>query len=210
MAGAAMNEMPRFASLLLAIALIAGCSAHDRTTNASAAADNGPPLAGATIGGPWTLTDQDGKTVSSADFAGKYRIMYFGYTYCPDVCPTAMQHLGQAMRTLDKQAPAVSAKIVPMFVTVDPARDTPAELKQFVNAFYPRLVGLTGTPTAIRKVADEFRVFYKLDPPGPGGQYLVQHSSNAYLMSPDNKPVALVPVNGPPGPIVATLEQWVK
>lgn len=205
MAGAVMNEFLRAAPFLLAAALLAACSrGAPATQNAT------PPLAGATIGGPFTLTNQDGRTVSNKDFAGKYRIMYFGYTYCPDVCPTDMQHLGAAMRLLDQQDPALSARIVPIFVTVDPERDTPAVLKQFVSAFYPRMVGLTGSPAAIRKVADEYRIFYKKQPPSPGGGYLIQHSDYAYLMSPENKPLALVPVNGPPGPIVSTLEQWAK
>jgi len=200
-----MNEFLRAAPFLLAAALLTGCS-----RDAPATQNATPPLAGATIGGPFTLTNQDGRTVGNKDFAGKYRIMYFGYTYCPDVCPTDMQHLGAAMRLLDQQDPALSARIVPIFVTVDPERDTPAVLKQFVSAFYPRMVGLTGSPSAIRKVADEYRIFYKKQPPSPGGGYLVQHSDYAYLMSPENKPLALVPVNGPPGPIVSTLEQWAK
>lgn len=205
MAGAVMNEFLRAAPLMIAAALLAACSrGAPATQNAT------PPLAGATIGGPFTLTNQDGRTVSNKDFAGKYRIMYFGYTYCPDVCPTDMQHLGAAMRLLDQQDPALSARIVPIFVTVDPERDTPAVLKQFVSAFYPRMVGLSGSPAAIRKVADEYRIFYQKQPAGPGGGYLVQHSDYAYLMSPENKPLALVPVNGPPGPIVSTLEQWAK
>jgi protein SCO1/2 len=200
-----MNEFLRAAPFLLAAALLTGCSrGAPATQNAT------PPLAGATIGGPFTLTNQDGRTVGNKDFAGTYRIMYFGYTYCPDVCPTDMQHLGAAMRLLDQQDPSLSARIVPIFVTVDPQRDTPAVLKQFVSAFYPRMVGLTGSPAAIRKVADEYRIFYKKQPPSPGGGYLVQHSDYAYLMSPENKPLALVPVNGPPGPIVSTLEQWAK
>jgi len=205
MAGVVMNEFPRAAPLLIAAALLTGCS-----RGAPAAQDAKPPLAGATIGGPFALTNQDGNSVSDTTFAEKYRIMYFGYTYCPDVCPTDMQHLGAAMRLLDKQDPALSARIVPVFVTVDPERDTPAVLKQFVSAFYPRMVGLTGTPTAIRKVADEYRIFYQKQPAGPDGAYLVQHSDYAYLMSPQNKPLALVPVNGPPAPIVSTLEQWTK
>ena len=205
MAGVVMNDFPRAAPLLLAAALLAGCS-----RGAPSAQRPTPPLAGATIGGPFTLTDQNGSTVSDRDFAGKYRIMYFGYTYCPDVCPTDMQHLGAAMRLLDKQDPTLSARIVPIFVTVDPERDTPAVLKQFVSAFYPRMVGLTGAPAAIRKVADEYRIFYQKQPATPGGGYLVQHSDYAYLMNPENKPLALVPVSGPPEPIVATLEQWAK
>ena len=103
-----------------------------------------PPLEGARIGGPFALTDQNGQAVTERSFAGKYRIMYFGYTFCPDVCPTDVQAIGAAVKKLEASDPALAAKIVPVFVTVDPARDTPAVLKQFVSAFHPRLVGLTG------------------------------------------------------------------
>jgi protein SCO1/2 len=212
MAGRAMNDSLRAFGALFAAALLAGCSPHTAsdTGSAVAAAAAEPPLAGASIGGPFTLTDQDGKQVSDTDFAGKYRIMYFGYTFCPDVCPVDMQNLGAAMRLLDREDPKLSAKITPIFVSVDPARDTPSVLKQFVSAFYPRLMGLTGSARAIARVAAEYRVFYKKQPPSPDGGYLVQHSSFAYLFGPDGKPLALLPIPGPPGPIVATIERWAK
>src|SRR3569623_3456430 len=108
-----------------------------------------PPLAGAKIGGPFSLTDQNGKTVTDKSLGANYRIMYFGYTYCPDVCPPTAQTIGAAMRKLDKSDPAVSAKVTPVFVTVAPARATPAVLKQFVSAYYPRFVGLPGSAKAI-------------------------------------------------------------
>ena len=197
-----MNKSARSA-LLLVLAALAGCSSGAKTPAA-------PPLAGASIGGPFTLTDQDGRTVSDRDFAGEYRIMYFGYTFCPDVCPTDMQHLGAAMRLLDARDPALSKRIVPVFVTVDPARDTPAVLKTFVSAFYPRMIGLTGDAAAIRRVADDYRVFYERQPVQPGGGYLVQHSDHAILFGPDGKPITLVPVKDTPEAIAATLEQWVR
>ena len=125
-----------FPALALALALpLGGCG--------GSATSSEPPLAGARIGGPFALTDQDGKTVRDTDFAGRYRIVYFGYTYCPDVCPTDMAKIGQAMHQLDKQAPRTAAKVVPIFITVDPERDTPAAIKQFVANFHPRIVGLT-------------------------------------------------------------------
>lgn len=195
-----MNAMLRTALIVAAAAILAGCSSN--------AAE--PPLAGASIGGPFALTDQDGQAVSDRDFAGKYRIMYFGYTFCPDVCPTDMQHLGAAMRLLDQRDPAMAKRVVPIFVTVDPARDTPAVLKQFVSAFSPRIVGLTGSPEAIARVASEYRVFSEKQPVQPGGGYLIQHSDQAILFGPDGKPIALVPVTDSPGAIVATLEQWVR
>ena len=199
-----MNKSARSALLLvLALAALAGCSSKRE-------APPEPPLAGASIGGPFTLTDQDGRTVSDRDFAGRYRIMYFGYTFCPDVCPTDMQHLGAAMRLLGARDPALAKRVVPIFVTVDPARDTPAVLRQFVSAFSPRLVGLTGSPEAIAQVAKEYRVFYEKQPEQPGGGYLVQHTDQAILFDPGGQPIVQVPVKQSPEAIVATLEQWVR
>lgn len=188
----------RFFPVLLALA---ACSPAQPTP---------PPLAGASIGGPFALTDQAGRRVTDKDFAGKYRIMYFGYTSCPDVCPTDMQTLGAALRALDAKDPAVSRRIVPIFVTVDPARDDPATLKTFVAAFYPRLIGLTGSAAEIARVAKEYRVFYQAQPPGPNGSYVVQHSDQAILFDPAGKPIVIVPVQQKPADVVATLEQWVK
>ncbi|MET3713377.1 protein SCO1/2 [Sphingomonas trueperi] len=167
-----------------------------------------PPLAGARVGGPFTLTDQNGKTVTDADFAGKYRIVYFGYTYCPDVCPTDLTKIGAALRTLDKQAPRTAQKIVPLFITVDPERDTPAQLKQYVANFHPRLVGLTGAPQAIAQVAKAYAIAYMKEPTPSG--YLMGHTEVAYLMGPDGKPITSLPLEKDPQAIVAELEHWVR
>ena len=140
-----MNETLRSPlSLLLALllALVAACSP---------AGDQPPPLQGATMGGPFALTDQNGKTVRDTDFAGRYRLIYFGYTFCPDVCPVDLQSIGQALRAFEKAHPALAARVQPIFITVDPERDTPAVLKPYVAAFHPRLIGLTGTPKADRR-----------------------------------------------------------
>jgi protein SCO1/2 len=197
MAGLVMNAA-RFFAVFLALA---GCSQASPPQS---------PLAGATIGGPFALIDQDGRSVTDRDFAGRYRIMYFGYTSCPDVCPTDLQTLGAAMRLLDKADPAASGRITPVFVTVDPARDTPAALKPFVSAFYPRLVGLTGSPQAIAGVAREYRVFYQAQPANAEGGYTVQHSDQAILFGPDGKPIVIVPVQDGPQAVEATLERWVR
>jgi len=195
--------MVRATFLLAPLALLAACSSGTATPQ-------DPPLAGARIGGPFTLTDQDGKTVSDSSFAGKYRIMYFGYTFCPDVCPTTAQAIGAAMRSLDKSDPAVSAKVVPVFVTVDPARDTPAVLKQFVSAFYPRFVGLTGGAEAVEKVGKEYGVFAAKGEKTANGGYLVSHSNAAYLMGPDGKPIALLPTDQGPDATAAEIKRWVR
>lgn len=191
------------AALALAIALpLAACG--------GAGAPEQPPLAGAKIGGPFALTDQDGKTVRDGDFAGRYRIVYFGYTYCPDVCPTDMAKIGQAMKLLDKEAPRTSAKVVPIFITVDPERDTPAAVKQFVVNFHPRVVGLTGTPQAIAEVAKSYAVYYKKQPAGPGGGYLVDHLAVAFLMGPNGEPIASLPIDQDAKAIAEQVKHWVR
>jgi protein SCO1/2 len=191
-------------TIVLALALapmLSGCSA----TPAAA-----PPLAGAKIGGPFALTDQDGKPATDRSFAGKYRIMYFGYTYCPDVCPTTAQTIGVAMRSLDKSDPAVSARVVPVFVTVDPERDTPAVVKEFVRAFHPRFVGLTGSVAAIKTVATEYGASASKEKPTTNGGYLVQHTNAVYLMDPDNKPIALLPTDQGADATADEIKRWVK
>ena len=169
------------------------------------------PLAGSTIGGSFALTDQDGKPYSSDALAGKYRIIYFGYTFCPDACPTDMQVLGKAMRQLDAKDPALSAKIQPLFVSVDPARDTPAVLKQFTDAFYPRLVGLTGSDAQIAKIAKQYAISYRKDPaPAGASGYLMDHPRVAFLFDPDGKPIEMLPVDANADAVVADLEKWVR
>jgi len=169
-----------------------------------------PPLEGARIGGAFTLTDQNGRTVTERNFDGKYRIMYFGYTFCPDVCPTDVQAIGAAVKKLEASDPALAAKIVPVFVTVDPARDTPAVLKQFVSAFHPRMVGLTGTDVQIAKIKTEYAVYSSKGDPSPGGGYLVNHSRQAYLMDPDGKPLALLPQEQGPDAVVTEIKRWAR
>lgn len=207
MAATAMIELRH--ALLVPILAVSACSSQPEAAN-TAAADAAPPLAGARIGGPFTLTGEDGRTVRNTDFAGQYRIMYFGYTFCPDVCPVDMQNLGAAMRLLDKKDPALSAAIQPIFVTVDPARDTPEVLKEFTDAFYPRLLGLTGDPEAIADVTKEYGIYFKAEPASAGGGYLVNHSRQAYLMGPHGEPLALLPIEESPEAIVREIERWAK
>jgi protein SCO1 len=201
MAERAMYRLFPALALLLSLPL-AACGAGGTRSE--------PPLAGARIGGPFVLTDQDGKTVRDSDFAGKYRIVYFGYTYCPDVCPTDMAKIGQAMKQLDKEAPRIAAKVVPIFITVDPERDTPAAIKQFVANFHPRVVGLTGSPKAIADVAKSYAVYYKQQPPGPGGGYMVDHLAVAFLMGPNGEPIASLPIDKDGAAIAEQVKHWVR
>lgn len=192
-----------FSAPLLAMAvLVSACG--------SPAPPGQPPLAGARIGGAFSLVDQNGRPVTDRSFAGRYRIMYFGYTFCPDVCPVDVQVIGAAMRTLDKTAPGLAARVVPIFVTVDPARDTPAVVKSFVAAFHPRMVGLTGKPDAIAALAKAYGVYVAKGETSPGGGYMVDHTRTAYLMDPDGKPLALLPIEQGADAVAAEIQRWAK
>lgn len=208
-----MGRKPLRSSLLLILAtMLAGCNAPAGAPAAE------PPLAGAKIGGPFTLTDQDGKTVRDTDFAGKYRLVYFGYSFCPDICPVDVQKLMRGLSQFEKADVARGAKVVPMFVTVDPARDTPAALKPFVARYHPRLIGLTGTPEQIAAVAKAYVVTYNKVPGSAPDRYLMAHSQLAFLMDPQGKPLALLPLDDPstdpdegaPDKVAADLAKWVR
>jgi len=201
MAGNTMNSIVRTFAPALALAL-AACGGQAESPGT-------PPLAGARIGGPFVLTDAAGKVVRDTDFAGKWRIMYFGYTYCPDVCPVDVQTIAQGLAELEKRDPALAARVVPIFVTVDPARDTPAVLRQFTAAFSPRMVGLTGSPQAVAQAEKAYAVYASKGLASPGG-YLVNHSRQTYLMDPDNRPLALVPQDETPAAVADTIEKWAK
>ena len=192
-----------FRSFLLALPLLlAACG--------QSAAPPEAPLAGASIGGPFTLVNQDGRQVSDRDFAGRYRLMYFGYTYCPDVCPVDLQKLMAGYKQLEDSDPELAAKIAPIFVSVDPERDTPPVLKQYVTAFSPKLIGLTGTPDQIAKVAKEYAIVYSKEQKPGATDYLMNHSRVAYLFGPKGDPIALIPQDGTPDAIAAELKRWVR
>lgn len=136
---------------------------------------------GIAIGGPFTLQDGSGQPVTDRDFRGKFMLVYFGYTFCPDVCPTTLSAVADAMDKLGPDA----AKVRPLFITVDPRRDTPPKVKKYVAAFGPEITGLTGTPEEIARVAKEYRVYYAEHRTGPGPEdYSMDHSSVLYLMDP--------------------------
>jgi len=196
--------MPRLmlAPAALLAAALSSCSSPTPSMPAQ------PPLAGARIGGPFKLVDQNGRTVTDDDFAGRYRIMYFGYTFCPDICPTDAQNIGAGFRLIEKSDPALAARVVPVFVSIDPARDTPAVLKQFVAAFHPRMVGLTGSAAEIARVAKAYGVFFARGK-GTEDGYLMEHSRQIYLMDPAGKPLALLP-EAPPQALADEIAKWAK
>lgn len=135
------------------------------------------------IGGPFSLVDQDGRAVTEADFKGRFMLVYFGYTFCPDVCPTQLTRIGNALDMLGEAAD----KVTPVFITVDPERDRPEHLKEYLTFFHPRTVGLTGTPEQITAAAKAYKVYYKKAETegGDPGDYLMDHTSVTYLMGPD-------------------------
>jgi len=138
----------------------------------------------ALVGRPFSLTDQDGRKVSEKDFLGRHMLVFFGFTYCPDICPTELQVM---MAALDAMGPD-GEKIQPVFVSIDPERDTPEVMKAYVANFGPRLIGLTGTAEEIAAVAKAYRVYYARagDTSSPDS-YLMDHSSIIYLMGPDGR-----------------------
>lgn len=170
-----------------------------------------PPLAGAALGGPFALTDQTGRAVTERDYAGRYRLTYFGYTYCPDVCPTTLQVLMAGYHRFAQDHPGAAKRLVPIFVSVDPARDTPAVMKTYTAAFGPELVGLTGTPAAIARMAKAYGVYFSVQPAHRGAAgYLVDHASQTMLFGPAGEPIALVPTDQGPDAVAATFARWVR
>jgi cytochrome oxidase Cu insertion factor (SCO1/SenC/PrrC family) len=156
------------------------------------------------IGGPFTLVDQDGKSRTDADFRGRLLLIYFGFTFCSDACPTELQSMAQA---IDRLGPAGEA-IQPLFITVDPQMDTPAALKSYVGLFHPRLIGLTGDPREIRKVALSYKVYYdKTDPTRRDGTQ-VDHSGAVYVVGRDGKYLGFAPPGTSADRLIALLRPY--
>lgn len=196
----------RASLILTTAAALAACDAGP----AVPAQNSQPPLAGARIGGPFTLTDQNGRTVSDTDFAGQYRLVYFGYSFCPDVCPVDVQRMAQGLKAFEAADPAAGARVQPVFITVDPARDTSAVLKDFVAAFHPRLTGLTGTQAEIDTAKRAYRVYAAKGEGTDPQNYLMDHSAFIYLMDPDGKPVMYFERADDAAAIAAGLAKWVR
>ena len=158
------------------------------------------------VGGPFELTDHHGNAVTNADFHGRYMLIFFGYTFCPDVCPTELGNLSVALDELGDDADQVAAAMI----TIDPTRDTPAVLADYVSLFHERFVGLTGTQRQIEQVAKDFRVFYRqVDDPNYS-YYLMDHSSFTYLMNPDGEFVTMFRYGTDPAQIAETIRRLLR
>jgi protein SCO1 len=204
--GVAPGRAPR-QGLLLAAAVLVGFAIlgvgafvalqlHD---NARGAAGT---LLGSAIGGPFKLIDQNGKTVTNTDLEGKWALVYFGYTHCPDACPTALNNISLALSDLGND----KKDIRPVFITIDPERDTSQALKDYVSAFDAPILALTGNDAAIAQAAKEYRVYYAKHPE-PGGDYSMDHSSIIYVMDPQGRFTASFTGEDPPSAIAARLKQ---
>ena len=163
------------AATLVAIVAVAGLLWHWDARQVQTSAGE------ALIGGPFTLTDQHGARVTEQDFAGRFMLVYFGYTFCPDICPTSLTVMAAA---LDELPQAQADRVVPILITVDPARDTVEQLAAYAPLFHPRLVALTGSEDEVREAARAYRVYYHV-PEEDDDAYLVDHSTFVYLVGPD-------------------------
>ena len=198
---------PIFTFTLSALALtLAACTPASTPTETQV---TGALLDGAAIGGPFTLVDEDGKRVNWDDFKGKYRIVYFGYTFCPDACPMDLSVLIQGFNAFAKDHPQQAAGVQPIFITIDPARDTPARVGEFTAAFSPRLIGLTGTQAEVDVAVKAFKAVAARGTDTPGG-YLMDHSRMAYLMGRNGEPIAALPVDKSPEAVASDLAVLVR
>jgi protein SCO1/2 len=199
-----------FIASLLGVVMAAGlagravflASDDAATAIARAVGVTGTPL----IGGRFRLTDHRGIAVTDADFRGQHLLVYFGYTYCPDVCPTSLQVMAEAMDALGPQA----GRVRPIFVTVDPERDTVAAMAAYVSHFHPRMVGLTGTPEQVAAAAKAYRIYYRKVEDGAVDDYLVDHSSLYYLMGPDGAFLTHFPYGTAPERMAATIARYLN
>jgi protein SCO1/2 len=159
----------------------------------------------ALIGGPFTLTAADGRTVTNQTYLGKWQMIYFGYTFCPDACPTALSNMSTALQELGADAGKVQA----LFITVDPERDTRPVMSSYLESFDPRIVGLVGTEAQTEAVATAYRVYFKPHK-NTGANYLVDHSAYFYLMDPDGKFVDVIEGVTPGDQIAAKLRTLIN
>jgi protein SCO1/2 len=164
----------------------------------------GTALASA-IGGPFHLIDQNGKPVSDADLKGKWQLVFFGYTHCPDACPTALNEISLALDRLGMKR----AEVEVVFITVDPERDTPDALKSYVQSFDAPIIALTGSPDAVAQAAKAYRVFYAKHP-RPDGDYDMDHSAVIYVMNPDGRFTATFTPDSSADAIAQRLEKLIS
>jgi protein SCO1/2 len=180
---------------LCAVLWVAQAPAQSEGRRAEAAQFMNELMSGkAAVGAPFTLTNQHGKSVGLADFRGKVVLLYFGFTFCPDVCPTDLFAIAQTIKSLGRNGDQVQ----PIFVTLDPGRDTGELLRAYVTAFHPRIVALTGSEDEIRRVATAYKVFFEKVTPPASRTYFIDHSAFTFLLDRNGKYVLFFPPGTPP------------
>jgi protein SCO1/2 len=203
------SQALRLPLVLLVLALVAAGAFLLLRPSAGGDAQAQGNLAGSAVGGPFTLVDETGRTVTSDSFAGKWRLMYFGFTYCPDICPTDAAKLAAGLKLFEAKHPEAAAQLQPMFLTVDPERDTPAVVAEFTDSFHPRLLGLTGSREQVDAALKAFRVYAAKVEGATPGSYTYDHLAVFYLMDPEGRPVQFIA--GPtasPEAIASMLERF--
>jgi len=184
-----------FGALLGAYALMLSSAPGDRVQSSGKAL----------VGGPFTLVDPTGKPVTDQDFRGRYMLIFFGYTHCPDICPAELQVMAAALDQLGPKA----AKVVPIFITLDPERDTPEAVGAYVKNFGPNIVGLTGSTEAVAAAAKAYRVsFSKFQDENSGTNYTIDHSALAYLMGTDGEYITHIPYGTSVAQMLDTLNRY--
>ncbi|GGO06743.1 electron transporter SenC [Iodidimonas muriae] len=161
------------------------------------------------IGGPFSLVSHEGKTVTDQDFQGRYMLIYFGYTFCPDVCPTELAKMTRALEQLEKEGVSLKA-VQPLFITVDPERDDVEQMARYVSLFHPSLMGLTGSPEQIKTATDAYRVYAQKSGDVSSDAYLVDHASMILLMDPDGQFVDFFSSRETPDDMVAVMRPLLK
>jgi len=208
-----MKRTPTFALIgvmLLALGVIAATAIvawqHIADTGTTETAESAGFTAAVKIGGPFNLVTHRGEKVTDETYRGRFLFVYFGYAYCPDICPTELANMAA---TLDHMGSAASA-VQPLFVTVDPERDSPAFMSEYVAQFHPAMVGLTGTSKQIADVAKRYRVFYRKVEDESASEYLMDHSNFIYLMGPDGEFLSMFRGGTDPAAVAKTITKYVE
>lgn len=195
--------MPNRHVLLLLAAFVLGAAAIVGATLALLPRTSSPSASATTIGGPFELVDQDGQKVTQDSFLNQPTLVFFGFTHCPDICPTTLFEMSQLFEELGPDA----RKVTGLFVTVDPERDTPEAMKSYLGSFHPSIQGLSGTPAQIAAVIKAYRAYAKKVPTS-GGDYTMDHTAIVYLMGKDGAFIAPFNLKRPPSEAAADLRRY--
>jgi protein SCO1/2 len=203
-----MKKSTRIGLLLVIVVVAAGAALLEWLVLRDPDVTKAPSgiIANVEIGGPFTLTDHTGRAVTEADFLGNFTLLFFGYTFCPDVCPTVLGDIALALDELGDDAVAIT----PVLITIDPERDTPEVLAEYVPLFHDRLIGLTGTPEQIKQVADAYRILYRRVEDPSYTYYLMDHTSFVYLLDPQGNVASLLRYGTTPEDMAKIIRQHLR